>query len=40
MFVHDAGDADKFVALAKKAATLERGVILDTENVENAKAAV
>ena len=40
IFVHDAGDADKFVALAKKAATFERGVILDTENVDAAKAAV
>ncbi len=38
--VHNAGDHVRFVELAKKAATLERGVILDTTDVEAAKAAV
>lgn len=38
--VHDAGDAARFTELAKKAAAQERCVILDTENVDAAKAAV
>ena len=38
--VHDAGDAARFAELAKKAAACERGVILETENVDSAKAAV
>ena len=41
VFVHDAGDQAKFVALCKKAAALaDRTVILDTKDVETAKAAV
>ena len=38
--VHDAGDAARFAELAKKAAACERGVILETKNVDSAKAAV
>ena len=38
--VHDAGDAARFAELAKKAAACERGVILETENADSAKAAV
>ena len=38
--IHDAGDAARFAELAKKAAACERGVILETENVDSAKAAV
>ncbi len=41
VFVHDAGDSAKFVELCKKAAALpDRTVILDTKDVETAKAAV
>ena len=41
VFVHDAGDCAKFVELCKKAATLpDRTVIIDTKDVETAKAAV
>ena len=41
VFVHDAGDCAKFVELCKKAAALpDRTVIIDTKNVETAKAAV
>ena len=41
VFVHDAGDQAKFVELCKKAATLEdRTVIIDTKDVDTAKAAV
>ena len=38
--VRNCGDNARFVELAKKAATLERGVILETTDVEAAKAAV
>ena len=38
--VRNGGDNARFVELAKKAATLERGVILETTDVEAAKAAV
>ena len=41
VFVHDAGDSAKFVELCKKAAVLpDRTVIIDTKDVETAKAAV
>ena len=41
VFVHDAGDCAKFVELCKKAAALPaRTVIIDTKDVETAKAAV
>lgn len=41
VFVHDAGDSAKFVKLCKKAAALpDRTVIIDTKDVETAKAAV
>ena len=41
VFVHDAGDCAKFVELCKKAAALpDRAVIIDTKDVETAKAAV
>ena len=41
VFVHDAGDRAKFVELCKKAAALpDRTVIIDTKDVETAKAAV
>ncbi len=41
IFVHDAGDCAKFVELCKKAAALpDRTVIIDTKDVETAKAAV
>ena len=41
MFVHDAGDSAKFVELCKKAAALpDRTVIIDTKDVDTAKAAV
>ena len=41
VFVHDAGDSAKFVELCKKAAAIEgRTVIIDTKDVETAKAAV
>ena len=41
VFVHDAGDSAKFVELCKKAAALpDRTVIIDTKDVETAKAAV
>ena len=41
VFVHDAGDSAKFVELCKKAAALpDRTVIIDTKNVDTAKAAV
>ena len=41
VFVHDAGDSAKFVELCKKAAALpDRTVIIDTEDVDTAKAAV
>ena len=41
VFVHDAGDSAKFVELCKKAAALpDRTVIIDTQDVETAKAAV
>lgn len=41
VFVHDAGDCTKFVELCKKAAALpDRTVIIDTKDVETAKAAV
>ena len=41
VFVHDAGDCVKFVELCKKAAALpDRTVIIDTKDVETAKAAV
>ena len=41
VFVHDAGDSAKFVELCRKAAALpDRTVILDTKDVETAKAAV
>ena len=41
VFVHDAGDCAKFVELCKKAAALpDRTVIIDTKDVETAKAAV
>ena len=38
--VRNGGDSARFVELAKKAATLERGVILETTDVDAAKAAV
>ena len=38
--IRDAGDAARFAELAKKAAACERGVILETENVDSAKTAV
>lgn len=39
VFVHDAGDSAKFVELCKKAAALpDRTVIIDTKDVETAKA--
>ena len=41
VFVHDAGDCAKFVELCKKATALpDRTVIIDTKDVETAKAAV
>ena len=41
VFVHDAGDSAKFVELCKKAAALpDRTVIIDTKDVNTAKAAV
>lgn len=41
VFVHDAGDCAKFVELCKKVAALpDRTVIIDTKDVETAKAAV
>ena len=41
VFVHDAGDCAKFVELCKKAAALpDRTVIIDTKDVDTAKAAV
>ena len=41
VFIHDAGDCAKFVELCKKAAALpDRTVIIDTKDVETAKAAV
>ena len=41
VFVHDAGDSAKFVELCKKAAALPgRTVIIDTKDVDTAKAAV
>ena len=41
VFVHDAGDSAKFVELCRKAAALpDRTVIIDTKDVETAKAAV
>ena len=41
VLVHDSGDRAKFVELCKKAAALaDRTVILDTQDVETAKAAV
>ena len=41
VFVHDAGDSAKLVELCKKAAALpDRTVIIDTKDVETAKAAV
>ena len=41
VFVHDAGDCAKFVELCKRAAALpDRTVIIDTKDVETAKAAV
>ena len=41
VFVHDAGDSAKFVELCKKAAALpDRTVIVDTKDVDTAKAAV
>ncbi len=41
VFVHDAGDCAKFVELCRKAAALpDRTVIIDTKDVETAKAAV
>ena len=41
VFVHDAGDSAKFVELCKKAAALpDRTVIIDTKDVDTAKAAV
>ena len=41
VFVHDAGDSAKFVEFCKKAAALpDRTVIIDTKDVETAKAAV
>ena len=41
VFVHDAGDCAKFVELCKKAAALpDRTVIIDTKDIETAKAAV
>ena len=41
VFVHDAGDCAKFVELCKKAAALpDRTVIIDTKDVETARAAV
>lgn len=41
VFVHDAGDSVKFVELCKKAAALpDRTVIIDTKDVDTAKAAV
>ena len=41
VFVHDAGDIAKFVELCKKAAALpDRTVIIDTKDVDTAKAAV
>ena len=41
VFVHDAGDCAKLVELCKKAAALpDRTVIIDTKDVETAKAAV
>ena len=41
VFVHDAGDCTKLVELCKKAAALpDRTVIIDTKDVETAKAAV
>ena len=41
VLVHDSGDSAKFVELCKKAAALaDRTVILDTQDVETAKAAV
>ena len=41
VFVHDAGDSAKFVELCKKAAVLpDRTVIIDTKDVDTAKAAV
>ena len=38
--VHDGGDAARLVELCKKAAGFDRGVIIDTTDVEAAKAAV
>ena len=41
VFVHDAGDCAKFVELCKQAAALpDRTVIIDTKDVDTAKAAV
>ena len=41
VFVHDAGDSAKFVELCKKAAALpDRTVIIDTKDIDTAKAAV
>ena len=41
VFMHDAGDSAKFVELCKKAAVLpDRTVIIDTKDVDTAKAAV
>ena len=41
VFVHDAGDCAKFVELCKKAAALpDRTFIIDTKDIETAKAAV
>ena len=41
VFVHDAGDSAKFVELCKKAVVLpDRTVIIDTKDVDTAKAAV
>ena len=41
VFVHDAGDSAKFVELCKKAAALpDRTVIIDTKDVDTAKAAI
>ena len=41
VFVHDAGDSAKFVELCKKAAAIgDRTVIIDTKDVDTAKAAV
>ena len=40
LLVHDAGDGARLAELCRKAAATERAVIIDTENVDNAKLAL